>query len=593
MRPYRLQFAAAVAQVFLIVAAELLKPWPIKIVIDNVLGGQDLEWRFASNMSDTGLLAACCFALVAIYLFLGINNVLSNHLTVRIGQGMVKDLRRRLYDHIQRLSLAFHSRREVGDLIHRITADTYSIQTLTMNGIFPILTSVVLLIGMSVIMLQLDWMLTLMALAVCPILFAAISAMSSRINKAATDVRERESAIYSLVQRSMSAIRVVQAFTREAEENHRFVKASGASLSASLRLYDLQSVYTGVVNITIALGTAAVVWIGARHVMDGSLSVGDLLIFTAYLASLYGPINTISQTLGLIEGSKAGLVRVQEILSVENDLPDGKRKIEHGAISGEITFERITFGYEAGSPVLDELSVKILPGQTAAIVGESGAGKSTLMALLPRFYDPQAGRILIDGTDVKEFTLESLRQQIAMVLQPPVVFPLSIRDNIAYGRIEAPFPDVQRAADLARIHDRILELPDGYDTVVGENGLTLSEGEQQRLTIARAILRDSPILIMDEPTSSIDVGTEAMIMQGFDELRKNRTTFMIAHRLSTVRKADVILVMRHGRIVEKGSFDELMERREIFASLYEMQYSGQIRRSEQGGSVTAERRVEL
>jgi ATP-binding cassette subfamily B protein/subfamily B ATP-binding cassette protein MsbA len=573
--PHRWLFLFALSQVVLIAAAELLKPWPLKVIIDNVLGQKRVEWAIVQTWSPDALLLLACGSLVGIYLVLGVLNLVYNYTTIRIGQSMVNDLRGALYNHLQRLSLAFHNRREVGDLLYRVTADTYSIQTLAMNGIFSILTSLVLLVGMAVVMLQLDWLLTAIALAVCPLLFLTISMMSAHINRAATVAHERESAIYSLVQHGMAAIRVVQAFTKEEEEHRRFVAASQESLSANLRLYNLQSLYGGVVNGVIAVGTALVVWVGARHAMAGTLSVGDLVVFTSYLASLYGPINTISQTLGLIEGGKAGFRRVQEILEIERDLIDGKRVLPEKSLRGEVSFENVSFGYDPQQPVLREVNLRVSPGQTVAIVGPSGAGKSTLVSLLPRFYDPQQGRVLLDGIDVRELTLASLRQQVAMVLQPPLIFPITMRENIAYGKPGASFTEIERAARLARIHEKIMRLPDGYETVVGAKGTTLSEGERQRMTIARAILRDAPLLILDEPTSSVDAETEALIMQGFEELMAGRTTFIIAHRLSTIRSADVILVVRSGQIVEHGTFAELMRRQGPFAALYRTQFAGE------------------
>ena len=575
LRPYRTQFALAVSQVILITGAELLKPWPLKVIIDHVLTGTPLTWNVASEWSRETLLLASCLSMIAIYLFLGGLNVINNYTTIRIGQSMVNDLRGAVYNHLQRLSLAFHHRRQVGDLLYRVTADTYAIQTLTMNGVFPILVSLGLLIGMTIVMMQMDWVLTLLALGVCPILFATISAMSNRINSAATIAHERESTIYSLVQRTMSAIRVIQAFTKEEEEHRRFMAASAESLSANLRLYTLQTFYSGVVNAVIALGTALVVWVGAHHVMEGILSVGDLVVFTAYLASLYGPINTISQTLGMIEGGKAGLTRVQEILTIERDLTEGSRTLARSEVRGEIAFDNVAFSYLPDQPVLRKVDLRVAPGQTVAIVGPTGAGKSTLVSLVPRFYDPQHGRVLLDGVDIREFTLASLRQQVAMVLQPPLVFPISVAENIAYGRPEASREEIERAARLARIHEKIARLPEGYDTIVSEQGSTLSEGERQRLTIARAILRDAPILILDEPTSSVDAETEALIMEGLEQLMAGRTTFIIAHRLSTVRKADVILVVRGGYVAEQGSFAELMRQGGHFASLYKTQFSRQ------------------
>ncbi|MCE5243791.1 MAG: ABC transporter ATP-binding protein [Syntrophobacteraceae bacterium] len=571
--PYRWPFVFALAQVFLMSGCELLKPWPLKIIIDNVLSGKPIDWEFLKSYPPEILLIQACFAMVVVYLVLGGITLLNNYTTIRIGQRMVNDLRRDLYSHLQRLSLAFHGRRQVGDLMYRVTADTYAIQSLTMNGVFPIATAGSLLIGMFIVMLQLDWQLTLMALAVCPVLFLSISAMSRRITAAAMRAREQESEVYSVVQRAISAIRIIQAFTKEEEEHRKFMTASDESLGASLRLYTLQTFYAGVINVVMALGTAFVVWVGAKHVLAGTLSVGEIVIFTTYLASLYGPINTISQTWGLIQGARVGVDRVFEILDIEKDLQEGTRTFGKAGAKGNITWEGVSFQYISEQPVLQNIHLEVRAGQKVAFVGPTGVGKSTLVSLLPRFYDPNTGRVLLDGVDIREFQLKSLRNQISMVLQPPLVFPVSIKENIAYGRTNATMEEVMAAARLARIHDSIMRLPKKYDTLVGEQGATLSEGERQRITIARAILRNAPILILDEPTSSVDAETESLIMDGLNQLTAGRTTFIIAHRLSTVRQADMIVVLRSGAIVEKGTFNELIHRNGPFASLYRSQFS--------------------
>ncbi len=573
LRPHRAIFAGAVAQVLLIGVLELAKPWPLKVVVDDVLGGGRLGWPALDDLSRPAMLAVACAALVGVYALLGTLTVTSNYATISIGQRMVNDFRADLYAHLQRLSLAFHSRREVGDLLFRLTADTLAIQTLTMNGFFPILTSFVLLGGMIVVMLRLDVTMTLVALAIVPVLFAAIVVMSSRINRLATEARVRESALWSVAQRTIGAIRVIQAFTTEQAEHRRFVDTSAASLDANLRLYTFQSIYSAFVNVLIAAGTAAVLWFGAAHVMTGKLTIGDVLVFTSYLASLYAPINSLTQTWGLIQGARVGAERVFEILDTAPDLVDGTRELVAADVRGQIAFEDVEFGYDASRAVLRGVRFTTEPGSLVAIVGATGAGKTTLVSLIPRFYDVRAGRVLLDGVDVREFRLRSLRTQVGMVLQPPLVFPTSLRENIAYGRPEASAADVERAAALAQLDSFVARLPEGLDTVVGEGGATLSSGEQLRVTIARAILRDARILILDEPTAALDVETEARVMAGLENLMTGRTTFVIAHRLSTVRRADLVLVLDQGQIVESGSFAELVQRGGHFARLYRTQFA--------------------
>jgi ATP-binding cassette subfamily B protein/subfamily B ATP-binding cassette protein MsbA len=572
LHPHRGLFATAVLQVLVIGLLELAKPWPLKVVVDNVLGGKPLGWEAFDGLTRTGMLAVACAALVGVYALLGTLTVTSNYTTISVGQRMVNDFRADLYAHLQRLSMAFHSRREVGDLLFRLTADTLAIQTLTMNGFFPILTSVVLLSGMIVVMLRIDLAMTLVALAIVPVLFAAIIALSSRINALATEARVRESALWSVAQRTIGAIRVIQAFTTEQSEHRRFVDTSAASLDANLRLYTFQTVYSAFVNVLIAGGTAAVLWFGASSVMAGALTVGDVLVFTSYLASLYAPINSLTQTWGLIQGARVGAERVFEILDTAPDLADGTRELTRAEVRGEIRFEDVEFGYEPTQLILRGVSFTADPGMLVAVVGATGAGKTTLVSLIPRFYDRRSGRVLLDGTDVRTFRLRSLRAQVGMVLQPPLVFPTTLRENIAYGRPDATPAQIARAATLAQLDDFIARLPLGLETIVGEGGATLSSGEQLRVTIARAILRDAPILILDEPTAALDVETEARVMAGLENLMTGRTTFVIAHRLSTVRRAGLVLVLDQGRIVESGSFAELVQRGGHFARLYRTQF---------------------
>ncbi len=573
LKPYRWLVVWALLQVFLIAGFELLKPWPLQVVIDNVLGGKPFPITALSSSPPSLILLGACLAIVVVHFGAGALTLLHNYTTIRVGQNMVNDLRGALYAHLQRLSLAFHGRQRVGDLLYRVTADSFAVQTMIMNGALPMLSAAVLLGGMLVVLFPLDSNLTLLALTVIPILFALISGFNRKIVDVATEVRNTESRVYSLVQWAMSSIKVVQAFTKEEEEHRRFMGASRESLRATLRLYSWQTLYSGAVNVVIAGGTALVVYAGARAVMSGTLSVGQLIVFISYLAQLYAPINQITQSWGLIAGARVGAHRVFEVLDTETDLKDGRLSFPPEGARGDVAWRGVSFRYRPDTPVLAGIDFEVAAGAKIAVIGPTGAGKSTLLGLLPRFFDPSAGVVEIDGVDVREFQLKSLRNQIAMVLQPPLIFPLSIRDNIAYGRPGAADAEIEEAARLARIHALIASLPEGYDTVIGESGIALSEGEKQRVTIARALLRGAPILILDEPTSALDVSTEALVMAGIERLMEGRTTFIIAHRLSTVRRCDRIIVLRDGAIIEQGTLPELLRRGGVFAEYYRTQFA--------------------
>jgi len=580
LKAHRWRIAWALLQVLLIAAFELLKPWPLQIVIDNALGGKPFPIAALSS-SPVKLLLLACVGMVVVHFGAGVLTLLHNYTAIRIGQDMVNDLRGALYAHLQRLSLAFHSRQRVGDLLYRITADSFAVQTMIMNGALPILSALVLLAGMLVVLFPLDPALTVLALTVVPVLFVLIALFNRKIVEIAGDVRATESRVYSLVQWAMSSIKLVQAFTKEEEEHRRFMGASRESLQATLRLYSWQTLYSGTVNLVIAVGTAIVVFAGAQAVISGTLSVGQLIVFISYLAQLYAPINQITQSWGLIAGARVGARKIFEILDTEPDLEDGTQNFPQSGARGEVAWSRVDFRYRADTPILTSIELKVPAGTKIAVVGPTGAGKSTLLGLLPRFYDPSAGSVAIDGIDVREYAMRSLRNQIAMVLQPPLIFPLSARDNIAYGRPGAGDAAIEHAARLARIDDLIASLPAGYDTLLGESGASLSEGEKQRITIARALLRNAPILILDEPTSALDVTTEALVMAGIEGLMAGRTTFVIAHRLSTVQRCDRIVVLRGGVIVEQGTLPELLHLDGFFAEYYRTQFAPQETGAEQ------------
>jgi ATP-binding cassette subfamily B protein/subfamily B ATP-binding cassette protein MsbA len=571
MRPHLGRFLLALAGVALGAGAEVLKPWPLKVLIDNVLGGKPLALAAFAHYSRGDLLIAACAGGVVIYLLTGLLTVANNYLTISIGQRMVNDLRSQLFDHLQRLSLGFHRRREIGDLMVRIVYDTFAIQTITMNGMFQILASSILLAGMFIVMIKIDLTMTLIALGVIPMLVVLIAAVSGTIDRLASEARMKESALYSVAHRALASIHVVQAFTREAESYREFVRSSSESLGENLRLYTFQSVYAGGVSIVIAIGTALVMYFGALHVMSAQLTIGGLIVFTSYLASLYAPINQIFQTWGQVEGAKAGLRRCLELLAIDPEIQDRAGARAMGRVRGEIEFQDVVFSYETENPVLKGISFTAHAGESIAIVGPSGAGKTTMASLVMRFYEPQQGSIKIDGRDLREATLDSLRKNIAVVLQPPLVLGDTLRGNIALGKPGASDDEIRRAVAMARLEPVLAKLPRGLEEQVGQGGHSLSEGEAQRVTIARALLKDAPILIMDEPTSALDTETESLVLAAVQEAMRGRTTLVIAHRLSTIQNADRILVLRDGVIEEQGSFQELLSRGGFFSYLYNLQ----------------------
>ena len=559
------------------VGLEVVRPWPTKVLVDQVLGREPISPTLARTMGwlpgsagARGLLGWVCVSMVMIFFAGTLTTMVTTSASVRLGQRMVYQLGADLFLHLQRLSLLFHSRRSVGDIIARVTVDPYGLQTMVNGALLPLVQAGIMLVTMFVIMWHLQPTLTVLALGVVPFLMLTIRAFGQPMQLRNRERRDLEGHMMSLVQQALSAMPAIQAFTREEVEHARFRRYADDTVAAYQRSTTADMWFKLVVGLVTSIGTATIMGLGALYALGGELSVGTVLVFVFYLAALYQPVNSITYTASTFRLTAANAERVLEILDTPADLRDAPDAREV-RLRGHVRYEGVTFGYDPGRPVLRGISLESWPGEVTAVVGPTGAGKTTLVNLLVRFFDPWRGRVRIDGHDIRALRLRSLRQQVAMVLQEPFIFALTVADNIAYGRPDARRDEIVAAAVAANADGFIRRLPQGYDTVVGERGATLSGGEKQRLSIARALLKDAPILILDEPTSALDARAEALLLDALARLMTGRTTFVIAHRLSTIRHADRILVLDDGRIVEAGSHAELVATGGLYAGLYRQQ----------------------
>jgi len=575
VRPYWRWVGIVLVAMLLEIAMSLASPWPLKIVLDSVLGDQPspagFAWLVGRGPDALTLLNVAVVGTVLIALLQGASAYLNEYYTVSVGQWIGHDLRQGIYTHLQRLSMSYYDRQQVGPLISTITGDVNAVQDFVSSSLLDLLIDSLTLAGMLAVMFALNWRFTLIALAVTPVLAVFVYRLRSVVRDATRDVRSRQSELVTIVQEGLGSIRVVKAFAQGRFERERLAAKSLEGVHAALRARRVRSLLGPVVTVLVAAGTAAVLWFGARLVLAEAMTAGALVVFITYVGRMFRPVQSLARASTNIAQAAVGLERVRALLDADERLPRSPNARRLDSVKGRVEFHRVSFGYDPSRLVLHEISFVAEPGQMVGLVGPSGSGKSTLVSLIPRFYDPVAGTISIDGQDIRQFTVPSLRRQIGFVLQETQLFHAPVWQNIAYGRPDATRDEIVHAARLAQAHEFIEALPAGYDTVVGQGALMLSGGQSQRIGIARALVRDAPILVLDEPSSGLDSESERLVFEGLRHLLRGRTTFVIAHRLSTIRNADRVLVLEEGRLVEQGTPAELLVRQGLFARLAALQ----------------------
>ncbi|WP_036475489.1 ABC transporter ATP-binding protein [Mycobacterium sp. URHD0025] len=579
IRPYRLLIAGIFAVLLVQIATGLAAPWPLKVVLDSVVGHHPLPgWLHGllqpllggeGKMHIAGLAAIMVLVIAVVA---AIASYVANYLTETVGQQIGNDLRTRAYHHLQQLSLNYFDTHRVGPILSTLTDDVDTIQGFASASTLGIATDLLTIVGMLAMMLWLQWDFTLIALAVAPLLLLFVSRIRKAVKAATHEVRKRESDIVAVAEEGLQSIRVVKAFDREDLQERQLAVAGQQAVDAALNARRVKSVVSPIVTVVVAACTAVVLWRGSALILAGAMTAGTLTVFISYLASFFKPVQDLAKLTNTIAMASVGVDRVNALLTAETSVEEKPEAIEPGQIKGAISFERVAFSYDSETPVLRDVTFEVEPGQLVGVVGHTGSGKSSLVSLIPRFYDPSMGTVRIDGVDLRDYKLHDLRRQIAYVLQDTVLFRGTIRDNIAFGRPDADHDEIVEMAKLANAHEFISEMPQGYDSPVGERGLTLSGGQRQRIGIARALIRNSPILILDEPTAALDAESEHLVMSALQRLMNGRTVITIAHRLSTIRDADKIVVLEEGRVVEEGSHTELLTAGGRYAELHRIQY---------------------
>jgi subfamily B ATP-binding cassette protein MsbA len=578
VRPYWRLLLAAFMAMLLESAMDLWEPWPLKLIFDHVIGAKPMPpWLARWPMVDDSrliLLDLAALAVVVISVLGAIGTYYQKYLSTAVGQHVMYDLRHTLYHHVQRLSMSFFDRRRTGDMMVRLTSDIDAAQDFISSALLGMSMDVITLVGMLAIMAYLDWRFTLIGLSIAPLLFVVVYRRVRRIKKAAREVKKKESELASIVQESMASMRVIKAFAREEYEERRLDDTSQEAMDAALRARSVKAGLSPLVDIMVAAGTCVVLLIGVRMVLSGRLWPGTLLVFVIYLGKMYKPMKDLSKMTDTLSKAAVGFERIGELLDTESQVRDRPHARVAPPLRGTIRFADVRFGYDPAHPVLRGVDFVVDAGQRAAIVGPTGSGKSTIMSLILRFYDPDAGRVSIDGHDIRDFTLKSLRDQISLVPQDPILFHGPIWKNIGYGKPDATRQEIVRAATLANAHDFITRMPQGYETIIGERGDTLSGGQRQRIAIARAVIRHTPILLLDEPSAALDAESEQLIFEALERLMEGTTSITIAHRMATVRRAHAIYVIDDGIVSGRGTHEQLLLTNPLYARLFQLQSPG-------------------
>jgi len=568
-RPYRKTVVLGMTTTVLITLTGLAKPWPTKILIDDALGSHSflgLHQRPALIVSVVGT--------IGLFLLSGGLGLLQTALLFGLSQRLIADLRERTFAHLTRMSLRYHDLQGTGDSLFRVTNDTYAVQTVLLSGLVPLAAAFLALAGALIVLIAFDPFFALLSAVSAPAAFVLSKRFTARINRASATLQQKESAVYSQAEQTLNAIRTVQAHGREAHETARFKRRTGDSRAAMMRLVTDQTLFGLAIDFVLGLGLGLVTYVAADRALSGALTPGEVLVVVAYAGTLYGPMSGIASTIGELRAAAAAAERVFEVLDQPHVADRPNAKSPSPRATGRLAFENVHFDYVGGHPVLHDVSFSADPGQLVALVGPTGAGKSTIASLLLRLYDPGAGRVTLDGTDIRDVPLEWLREQIAFVPQDPMMFSATLRENIRYGRLDATDDEVLAAAQAANL-DELLTDPRGLDLVVGGHGATLSGGQRQRVAIARAMLKDAPVLVLDEPTSALDANTEVLVMDALQQLFADRTAIVVAHRLSTVYRAHQVLVVNGGRIVQRGSHAQLARQDGLYRTLHQARFGRQ------------------